>query len=156
VKVFCALSKERLYGPFFMETTTTGIVYLNMLQQYLIAQLDKSDQEGRIHFQQDGAPPFPPLITLEKCASTSAPVDWQSGADSMATSFSDLTPPDFFLWEFAKDRVFVPRLPTNVDDLRTRIIAAVAELTPETLRSVCQEIDYGWEVCRTLNHNYLR
>jgi hypothetical protein len=27
-----------------------------MLQQFLIPQLDKDDQ-GRIHFQQDGAPP---------------------------------------------------------------------------------------------------
>jgi hypothetical protein len=28
-----------------------------MLQQFLIPQLDEDDQEGRIHFQQDGAPP---------------------------------------------------------------------------------------------------
>jgi hypothetical protein len=40
-----------VYGPFFMETTITGIVYLDMLQQFLIPQLDKDDQEGRIHFQ---------------------------------------------------------------------------------------------------------
>jgi hypothetical protein len=46
------------YGPFFfMETTITGIVYLDMLQQFLIPQLDEDDQEGRIHFQQEGAPP---------------------------------------------------------------------------------------------------
>jgi hypothetical protein len=38
-----------------------------MLQQFLIPQLDEDNQEGRIHFQQDGAP----LITLKKCASTS-------------------------------------------------------------------------------------
>jgi hypothetical protein len=44
-------------GPlFFMETIITGIVYLDMLQQFLIPQLD-DDQEGRIHFQQEGAPP---------------------------------------------------------------------------------------------------
>jgi hypothetical protein len=41
---------------FFMETTITGIVYLDMLQQFPIPQLDEDDQEGRIHFQQDGAP----------------------------------------------------------------------------------------------------
>jgi hypothetical protein len=28
-----------------------------MLQEVLIPQLDEDDQEGRIHFQQDGAPP---------------------------------------------------------------------------------------------------
>jgi hypothetical protein len=46
-----------VYRPFFKETTITGIVYLDMLQQFLIPQLDEDDQEGRIHFQQDGAPP---------------------------------------------------------------------------------------------------
>jgi hypothetical protein len=46
-----------VYGPFFfMETTITGIVYLDMLQQFHIPQLDEDDQEGCIHFQQDGAP----------------------------------------------------------------------------------------------------
>jgi len=61
VNVFCALRKERVYGPFFfMETTITGIVYLDMLQEFLIPQLDEDDQEGRIHFQQDGAPPSLP------------------------------------------------------------------------------------------------
>ena len=35
----------------------TGIVYLDMLQEFLIPQLDEDDQKGRIHFQQDGAPP---------------------------------------------------------------------------------------------------
>jgi hypothetical protein len=34
----------------------TGIVYLDMLQEFLIPQLDEDDHEGRIHFQQDGAP----------------------------------------------------------------------------------------------------
>jgi hypothetical protein len=71
VNVIYALSKERVYGLFFvMETAITGIVYLDMLQQ-----LD---------------------LTLEKCASASALVSQVgrlvSGADSMATSF-----PGFFL-----------------------------------------------------------
>jgi len=34
-----------------------GIVYLDMLQEFLIPQLEEDDQEKRIHFQQDGAPP---------------------------------------------------------------------------------------------------
>jgi len=43
---------------------------------------------------------------------------------------------DFFLWGFVKDRVFVPPLPANVVELRTRITAAVAKVTTEMLRSV--------------------
>jgi hypothetical protein len=40
-----------------MEPTVTGIVYLDMLQRFLIPQLDEDGQEERIHFLQDGAPP---------------------------------------------------------------------------------------------------
>jgi hypothetical protein len=40
-----------------METTITGIVYLDMFQQLLIPQLDKDDQGGPIRFQKGGAPP---------------------------------------------------------------------------------------------------
>jgi hypothetical protein len=46
---------------FFMETTITDIVYLDMLQQLLIPQLNEDDKEGRIHIQHDGAPPSPSL-----------------------------------------------------------------------------------------------
>jgi hypothetical protein len=48
-----------VYGPFFfMETTITGIVYLDMLQRFLIPQLDEDDQEGRIHFQEGALPHY--------------------------------------------------------------------------------------------------
>jgi hypothetical protein len=52
VNVFCALSIKRVYGPFFfMETIITGIVYSDMLQHFLIPQLEEDDQEGCIHFK---------------------------------------------------------------------------------------------------------
>jgi hypothetical protein len=39
VNVFCALSKERVYFRFFfMDMTITGIVYLDILQQFPIPQ----------------------------------------------------------------------------------------------------------------------
>jgi hypothetical protein len=47
-----------VHGPvFFMGMTITGIVYLDKIQQFLVPHLNQDDQEGRIHFQQDGALP---------------------------------------------------------------------------------------------------
>jgi hypothetical protein len=55
--VFCAVSKYRMYGPFFFaERTISGFIYLDMLENYLIPQLQ--DMEGLVFFQQDGAPPY--------------------------------------------------------------------------------------------------
>ncbi|PNF25748.1 hypothetical protein B7P43_G12984 [Cryptotermes secundus] len=110
LNVFCALSKERVYSPFFMEKTITGIVYLDMLQGFLIPQLDEDDQEGRIHFQQDGAPPHY-LGEVQEYLNSRFPGRW----------------------------------------IRTRITGSVAEVTPEMLRSVGQETDYMWDVCRITN-----
>jgi hypothetical protein len=70
-----------------------------MLQQFLIPQLDEDDQEGRIHFQQDGAPPHY-IEELREYLSTrflglwigrAAPITWSPRSP-------DLTPLDFFLW----------------------------------------------------------
>ena len=37
----------------------------------------------------------------------------------------DLTPCDYFLWGYVKDKVFVPPQPVSISDLKNRIIAAV-------------------------------
>jgi hypothetical protein len=65
-----------VYGPFFfMETTITSIVYLDMLQQFLIPQLDENDQEGHIHFQQYGTP-LHYLEEVRKYLNTHFPGRW--------------------------------------------------------------------------------
>jgi hypothetical protein len=119
-----------------------------MLQQFVIPQLHEDVQEGRIHFQQDSSPPHY-LEEVREYLSTCFPGRWIGRAAPIAWTprYPDLTPLDFFLWGFVKDRVFVPPLPANVAELRTRITAAVAEVTPEMLRSVWQDIDYRWDVC---------
>jgi hypothetical protein len=40
-----------------MEMTSIKIVYLDMLQHFLIPYLYEDEQEGHIHFQQGGTPP---------------------------------------------------------------------------------------------------
>ena len=55
---------------------------------------------------------------------------------------------DFFLWGYAKDRVYVPPLPATVDELQERITAAVKSVTPDMLQRVWSELDYSIDVCR--------
>jgi hypothetical protein len=45
-------------------------------------------------------------------------------------------PCDFFLWGYIKDKVFVPPLPVNVNDLKQRITTAVASVDEDMLRCV--------------------
>jgi hypothetical protein len=56
VNVFCADFSCKVYGPFFfVGPTVTGIKYLDVLQLWLMPQLQE-DREYFI-FKQDGAPP---------------------------------------------------------------------------------------------------
>jgi hypothetical protein len=50
------MSKEKVYGPFFFaKSTVTVTSYLDMMQQWLMSQLD--DDIDDFTYQQDGAPP---------------------------------------------------------------------------------------------------
>ena len=56
LNIFCAISKNKVYGPFFFhENTVTGTSYLDMLQLWLFPQL--TEDSNNFIFQQDGAPP---------------------------------------------------------------------------------------------------
>ena len=60
----------------------------------------------------------------------------------------DLTPYDFFLWEFVKDTVFVRPLPANLKDLCNRITATVALVVRDMLTRVWSEMGCRIDVCR--------
>ena len=57
----------------------------------------------------------------------------------------DMTPCDFFLWGYVKERVYVPPLPADLDELTNRITAAVKS----SLIRVWDEFSYHVDVVRT-------
>ncbi|GBM99746.1 hypothetical protein AVEN_102671-1 [Araneus ventricosus] len=61
----------------------------------------------------------------------------------------DLTPCDFFLWGFVKDKVFVLPLPHNLQELKQRITNVLNALTGDLLSRVWEEVDYRMvDICR--------
>jgi hypothetical protein len=49
------ISKKKVYGPiFFAEPTVTGMIYLDMLENWLMPQLNEDSNDYL--FQQDGCP----------------------------------------------------------------------------------------------------
>ena len=60
VNVWCGLLYDCVIGPFFFsESTITGVVYLNLLEQHVFPQIETFEQEtvSRVIFMQDGASP---------------------------------------------------------------------------------------------------
>jgi len=59
-----------------------------------------------------------------------------------------MTPYEFFLWGYVKERVYVPSLTADLDELTNRITAAVESVTEDTLRRVWDEFSYRVDVVR--------
>ena len=65
-----------------------------------------------------------------------------------------MTPCEFFLLGYVKERVCVPPLPPDLDDLRNRITAAVNSVTEDTLRRIWDEFSYHIDVVRAAGRAY--
>lgn len=153
VNVFCAISHAKVYGPFFFhERTVNGHVFLDMLQQWLLPQLEADTADFIL--QLDGAPPHY-HGSVRDHLNMALPQRWigrASQGDQQLIHWPprspDLTPCDFFMWGFVKDHVYVPPLPTTLDELRARITAAIADIDRGLLQKVWQEMEYRLDICR--------
>ncbi|GBN14641.1 hypothetical protein AVEN_39551-1 [Araneus ventricosus] len=109
VNVWCGLMAGRVIGPFFFaESTVTKEVYLDMLQLFAIPQISHIPD---IFWQQDGAPPHWGKI-VRSYLDTQFPQRWigRDGPLACPPRSPDLTPLDFFLWGYVKDKVFASKL----------------------------------------------
>jgi len=93
-----------------------------MLENWLMPQLNEDSND--YNFQQDGSPAH--YEEVRGCLNRNLPQRWigRTGKEDGALMrwpprSSDLTPCDFFFWEFVKDTVFVPPLPANLQIFAT-------------------------------------
>jgi len=103
LNVWLGLHKHGVISPFFfMESTVTGHSYLDMLENFAVPQIPP----GFI-FQQDGAPPhFHRDVTT--FLDETFPPRWvgRGGPTAWPPRSPDLTPLDFFAWEFINPSVW--------------------------------------------------
>jgi hypothetical protein len=103
LNVWCALTSDSVFGPFFFkEATVTGASYLNIQQNYAITRIPQ-----RYFFQQDGAPPHY-ANTVKAFLSQQFPGKriGRRGPIAWPPRSPDLTPLDFFLWGYIRDLVY--------------------------------------------------
>ena len=67
----------------------------------------------------------------------------------------DMTPCDFFLQGYVKERVYAPPLPADLVELTNRITAAVNSATESTLRRVWDEFSYRVDVVRAAGGGHI-
>ena len=102
-------------------------------------------------FQQDGAPPRWGLIVRDFLNET-FPNRWigRNGPTPWPPRSPDITPLDFFLWGYVKDRVY--RTPVrDVETLQSRIIEVLTSVNEEMLENTWREIEYRLDILRATN-----
>lgn len=137
VNVWCGILGNRLIGPVFFDNTMTQYVYFDFLNVRLLDYLEELPIEIRrdLYFQQDGAPPHNANINRavlnnlfrRKWIGTRGPTKWPARSP-------DLSPLDFFLWGYFKDKVYSDNAPHNIEELKRRIRVACQQIDVEFLR----------------------
>ena len=119
-----------IFGPYFFVQNVNGISYLRMLNEFVFPQLAENFNnqywEGMfrgIWWAQDGAPAHRLIEVRDRLNAVFGnnriiglghDVEWPPRSP-------DLTPCDFFLWGYIKDKVFSTP-PRDIDELRQKII----------------------------------
>ncbi len=119
-----------IFGPYFFEQNVNRIAYLRMFNEFVFPQLaerfNNQHWEGMFRglwWAQDGAPAHRLIAVRDRLNAVFGNnrviglghnVEWPPRSP-------DLTPCDFFLWGYIKDKVFSSP-PRDIDELRQKII----------------------------------
>jgi len=117
-----------------------------MLELYVAPQLEEF--QPWIIFQQDGAPPHWGSHVRRFLDATFP--NWWIGRDGPTTwppRSPDITPLDFLLWRYVKDKVFSTPVP-DITNLKARITDAFATITEDVLENTWRETDCRLDVLR--------
>jgi len=154
VMVWCGVSVYGIIGPFFFEGNATAEKYLEMLME--VRQI--LDHDPRFHnknltFQQDGAPIHYALIVREFLDAFFPGWIGRRGHIEWPARSPDVTPCDFGLWGYLKDRVF-SRKPQTIKELKQFVTEEVDPLNEDRrylvrlLKHVCKRCEKLREVRR--------
>jgi DDE superfamily endonuclease/Helix-turn-helix domain (DUF4817) len=155
VNVWCALSKNKIIGPYFFEDeTVNGQNYLSMLQEYFMFEVRKMHKVRSLVFQQDGAPAhFSTDVRRYLDAHFRNRWIGRGGSIRWAPRSPDLTPLDFYLWGHLKNKIYKSEI-KNIDDLKTRITEEIKSVSTETLNSVFLNIVKRMNLCIAVNGSH--
>jgi hypothetical protein len=66
-----------------------------------------------------------------------------------------LTPLNFFLWDFVKDKVYIPPVPVTLNSVKKRIQTAIEKTNQPLMQNFRHEVGYYLDVCRATNGTHI-
>lgn len=160
VTVWCGIWAGGVIGPYFFENEEGATVTVNaeryrgMLTDFLWPRLDDMDVDN-LYFQQDGATSHTSHETVallsekfpERLISRNGDINWPPRS-------CDLTPPDFFLWGYVKEKVYANG-PQTIQALKENIRAVIRQIEPQLCENVMQNFLKRMAICRRSRGGHL-
>ena len=153
VNVWIGITSTKVYGPYFFESNTvTGFGYKEMLENWFVPLLKARRKFSSCIFQQDGAPAH---FSREVRAflNQNFPMRWigRSGPMTWSPRSPDLSPLDYFVWGFLKDRVYQVQS-KNLEELKQRIQPqCCGEISQAMMRNAVCSFRARLEKCIAVN-----
>lgn len=156
--VWCGVMATRVIGPYFFENedetpeSISGASYRTLIENFLRPM---AEQYPNLWFQQDGATAHTARQTMdllreifgERLISKNSDFPWPPRSP-------DLTAPDFFLWGYLKDKVYLNK-PETIRQLKQNIRDEILSLQPETLCGVMENALKRANLCIEKNGGHL-
>lgn len=156
LNVWAGIIGNCVIGPYFFEENLNGETYLTFLQHNLPCLLENVTLEVRrdMWFQQDGAPAHRSrhVVNYLNNQFQNRWIGIRNRIQEWPPRSPDLTPLDFFLWGYVKEKVFATK-PTTVNNMKIRIRNAFSEITPDVLQKVQESFRLRLMKCAAVNGN---
>lgn len=165
VTVWCAVWSKGILGPYFFEeegrtASVNAERYVGVLEKfYQDLQNHYPGSIPKIWIQQDGATPHTSVIAREwlkahfkrRIISFSRgepfPIEW-------APHSPDLSPPDYFLWGFLKDKVYADK-PRTIAELKKKIEEECNAISSITCKKVMNNFCARLKKCKDQRGGHL-
>lgn len=155
VIVWAGIWSGGIIGPFFFRDTVTADSYLEKLNKEIVPAIESQMNLRKIFYMHDGASAHYAKSVRDflddkfrnRWIGRRGPIEWPARSP-------DLTPTDFFLWGFLKDRVYATKS-RNLQALKDAIITEIQSLSIESCRRVCQSVPERLQLCKDLEGGHI-
>ena len=148
--VWCGVLNDQVVGPYFFRENLNSEGYLRFLNTKIMEFLDNIPLETRhnLWYQCDGAPIHNARPVKERLLELfRGKVIGRNMEKYWPPRSPDLTPLDFFLWGYLKQKVYKKRPFDNIDHLERVIQDCVLNLRPISVKNAVKDISRRTIIC---------